>query len=150
MPDKDKEKKEDEKQDDDSQQAKQSSAKPKKKTKKKHVTKGCVHIKATYNNTIVTFTDQHGNTLTQSSAGRCGFKGPKKSTPYAAGVIVRDAVERVRDMGLKDVDVFVKGIGSGREGAIRALNAQGFNLLSIKDVTPIPHNGCRARKARRV
>lgn len=118
--------------------------------KRKHVTRGRVYIQASYNNTVISFTDQYGNTLVQSSAGRCGFKGPKKSTPYAASVIVRDATDRVRDVGLKDIDVFLNGIGSGREGAVRALNAQGFNLLSIKDTTPIPHNGCRPKKPRRM
>lgn len=122
----------------------------KKKRKKKQVSKGRVYVQATYNNTIVTFTDQHGNALAQSSAGACGFKGPKKSTPYAAGVIVKAVAEKVKDMGLKDVEVFIKGIGSGREGAVRALNAQGFNMTSIRDITPIPHNGPRAKKPRRV
>lgn len=121
-----------------------------KKKGKKQVSRGRVYIKATYNNTIVTFTDVHGNTLSQSSAGRCGFKGPKKSTPYAAGIIVKDAAEKVKDMGLKDVDVFVTGIGSGRDGAVRALNANGFNLMSIRDITPMAHNGCRPKKPRRV
>lgn len=124
--------------------------KKKLKKGKKHVTRGIAHIQATYNNTIVSFTDQQGNVLAQSSAGRCGFKGPKKSTPYAAGIIVKTAAEKVREMGLKDVDVVVTGIGSGREGAVRALNAQGFNMLSIVDTTPVPHNGCRPKKQRRV
>lgn len=119
-------------------------------SKKKHVSRGKIFIQASYNNTIVSFTDMSGNVLTQSSAGRCGFKGPKKSTPYAAGVIVRDAAERIRDVGLKDVEVYVNGIGSGREGAVRALNAQGFNMVLIRDMTPIPHNGCRPKKPRRV
>lgn len=125
-------------------------ARKKKKSKKKNFSRGKVYIQSTYNNTIVSFTDQQGNVVSQSSAGRCGFKGPKKSTPYAAGVIVKDAAERVRDTGLKDVEVFISGIGSGREGAIRALNAQGFNMLTIRDITPIPHNGCRPKKPRRV
>lgn len=127
-----------------------SVASKKKKRRKKQVSKGRVYVQATYNNTIVTFTDQHGNALAQSSAGACGFKGPKKSTPYAAGVIVKTVAEKVRDMGLKDVEVFIKGIGSGREGAVRALNAQGFNMTTIRDITPIPHNGPRAKKPRRV
>lgn len=127
-----------------------TTASKKKKRRKKQVSKGCVYIQATYNNTIVSFTDQHGNVLASSSAGNCGFKGPKKSTPYAAGVIVKAAAEKVKDMGLKDVEVFIKGIGSGREGAVRALNAQGFNMSSIRDITPIPHNGPRAKKPRRV
>lgn len=127
-----------------------TAAKKGKKRKKKQVSKGRVYVQATYNNTIVTFTDAHGNALAQSSAGACGFKGPKKSTPYAAGVIVKTVAEKVRDMGLKDVEVFIKGIGSGREGAVRALNAQGFNMTTIRDITPIPHNGPRAKKPRRV
>lgn len=130
-----------------------TAAAPKKKSKgkkKKQVTRGRVYIQASYNNTIVTFTDLSGNTLSQSSAGRCGFKGPKKSTPYAAGVIVKNAVEKLADIGLKDVDVMVMGIGSGREGAIRALNAQGLNIMSIEDKTPMPHNGCRPKKPRRM
>ncbi|MFH1426643.1 MAG: 30S ribosomal protein S11 [Candidatus Kerfeldbacteria bacterium] len=133
-----------------SQEDDAAAAKKKKKSKKRTVARGRAYIKATYNNTIVTFTDQHGNTLVSSSAGRCGFKGPKKSTPYAAGIIVKDASERVKDYGLRTVDVYVRGIGSGRDGAIRALNAQGFSMQSIKDITPIPHNGCRQRKLRRV
>lgn len=121
-----------------------------KKKKKKQVPKGRAYINATYNNTIVTFTDEAGNAIAQSSAGRCGFKGPKKSTPYAAGIIVRQAAEKARDMGLKDIDVYVKGVGSGRDGAIRALNAQGFNMMSIRDITPMKHGGTRAKKPRRV
>lgn len=114
------------------------------------VSSGFVMVHASYNNTIVTFTDTHGNVLGWSSAGVVGFKGPKKSTPYAASVIVRDACEKVKDYGLKEVHAFVKGVGSGRESAIRALNANGINVLSIKDRTPIPHNGCRAPRPRRV
>ncbi len=116
----------------------------------RHVPIGRAYIQATYNNTIVTLTDQNGNVLGWSSAGHCGFKGPKKATPYAAGVIVKTVAEKVQDYGLKDVFVFVKGVGAGREAAVRALNANGFNVLSIKDTTPIPHNGCRPPKPRRV
>ncbi len=118
----------------------------KKKSKKKFVTTGQAHVLATYNNTIVTLTDQTGNVLAWSSAGKCGFKGPKKATPYAAGVIVRDVVERVKSTGLKQVDVFVRGVGMGREAAVRALAGAGLQLLIIKDITPTPHNGPRARK----
>lgn len=114
------------------------------------VTHGQAHILATYNNTIVTLTDPRGNVLAWSSAGQAGFRGPKKSTPYAAGVIVRNAAEKVRDLGLKYLDVFVRGVGSGREAAVRALHAHGFNILSIKDVTPMPHNGPRPPNPRRV
>lgn len=121
-----------------------------KKTVKRQVATGRVYVKSTYNNTVVTFTDATGNTLTQCSAGQVGFRGPKKSTPYAAGIIIAKAAERLRPYGLREVSVFVRGIGGGREAAIRALNANGINVLSIKDVTPIPHNGCRPRKARRV
>lgn len=124
--------------------------KSRKKKVLRHVPIGRAYIQATYNNTIVTLTDQNGNVLAWSSAGHCGFKGPKKATPYAAGVIVKDVAAKVQDYGLKDVSVFVKGVGAGREAAVRALNANGFNVLSIKDVTPIPHNGCRPPKPRRV
>lgn len=129
------------------------AAKPVTKAKKKTQTvspRGQAHIQATYNNTIVTITDQNGNAVTWSSAGKMGFRGPKKSTAYAAGVIVRDCASRAVEMGVKEVDVYVKGIGSGRESAIRSLNANGLQVTSIRDVTPIPHNGCRARRPRRV
>ena len=121
-----------------------------KKKEKKVITNGRAYIQATYNNTIVTLTDQQGNVLSWSSAGLNGFKGPKKATPYAAGKIVKDAVEKVKDYGLKTVGVFVKGVGSGREAAVRALHANGLIVSFIKDITPIPHNGCRAKKVRRV
>jgi small subunit ribosomal protein S11 len=127
--------------------------KPKAKKRKRvirQVAHGRAYVQATYNNTIVTLTDLNGNVLASSSAGQNGFKGPKKSTPYAAGVIVKNAVDKVRPYGLKDVNVFVKGIGSGRDAAVRGLNANGLTVLSIKDTTPIPHNGCRQRKPRRV
>jgi small subunit ribosomal protein S11 len=122
----------------------------KKKKKKAYVNHGRAYIQATYNNTIVTLTDQVGSVLASSSAGAVGFKGPKKSTPYAAGVIVRDVVTKVQDCGLKSIDVFLNGVGLGREAAVRALNTNGLNIISIKDVTPLPHNGCRPRKVRRV
>jgi small subunit ribosomal protein S11 len=114
------------------------------------VSTGRCYIQATYNNTIVTLTDSNGNVLSWSSAGVCGFRGPKKSTPYAAGVIVKDACDKSRETGLREVAVFVRGIGSGREAAVRALHANGINVMAIKDVTPIPHNGCRAPKPRRM
>ena len=125
---------------------------PRTKRKKtvRQVSHGRAYVQATYNNTIVTLTDMNGNVLGWSSAGKVGFTGPKKATPYAASMIVKDVVEKVRDTGLRDVNVFVKGIGSGREASVRALNANGINVLTIKDVTPIPHNGCRAPKTRRV
>jgi small subunit ribosomal protein S11 len=124
---------------------------PRRRSKKKRqVARGQAHILATYNNTVVTLTDQTGNALVVCSAGQLGFKGPRKSTPYAAGIVVRTAVERVQDFGLREVDVLVKGVGTGREAAIRALYANGLNVLSIKDVTPVPHNGCRPPRPRRV
>ena len=123
---------------------------PRKRKKRKIITHGAVHIQATYNNTIVTIADPNGNVIAWSSAGISGFKGPKKSTPFAAGIIVRNLLEKIKDVGLREVDVFIKGVGSGREAAIRALGSAGLNILSIKDVTPIPHNGPRAPKPRRV
>src|SRR6056297_64330 len=122
----------------------------KKRKAVKNVAVGRAYIKATYNNTIVTLTDQAGNVIAFSNAGINGFKGPKKATPFAATVIVRDAVEKAKASGLKDVNVFVKGVGMGRESAVRGLNSNGLNVMSIKDITPIPHNGCRKRKPRRV
>jgi small subunit ribosomal protein S11 len=121
-----------------------------KKDAKKMVTIGQAFVKATYNNTIVTLTDLNGNVLSWASAGIAGFKGPKKSTPYAAQIITRIACEKAKDYGLKEVSAFVKGVGTGRESAVRALNANGLIVTSIKDITPIPHNGCRAKKPRRV
>ncbi len=130
--------------------SKKKVVKGRKKKTIKMITLGNAFIKATYNNTIVTLTDQTGNVLSWSSAGMNGFKGAKKATPYAASIIVRDAVEKSKVYGLKDVNVFVTGVGMGRESAVRALNANGLNVLAIKDTTPIPHNGCRRKKARRV
>lgn len=129
-----------------------SIIKSKKKRKKtaKRVTVGVAHVKATYNNTIVTLTDLEGNVISWASAGMAGFKGPKKSTPYAAQIITRIAVEKAKEYGLQEVTACVKGVGTGRESAVRALNANGLIVTSIKDTTSIPHNGCRARKPRRV
>ena len=131
---------------------KKKAPKAKKKTGK--VTRQLTHIRAyiqaTYNNTIVTLTDQNGNAVAWASAGNCGFKGPKKATPYAASVVVRKALEKLDDAGVKDVSVFAKGVGQGREGAIRAFNANNVNVVSIKDVTPMPHNGCRRPRPRRM
>lgn len=138
------------------EEAAKPAAKAKAKTKKgskkarTQVPVGNAHVQATYNNTIVTLTDLNGNVLSWSSAGVNGFKGPKKATPYAASLIVKDAVEKAADTGLKDVNVFISGVGQGREGALRAFNANGINVLMIKDVTPIPHNGCRPPRPRRV
>jgi len=124
--------------------------KPKRKKIKRIVKRGQAHVQATYNNTIVSISDLNGNIIAQSSAGESGFKGPKKATPYAATIIVKNIVEKVKNFGMQEVDVFVKGVGSGRESAVRALHANGINVMSIKDVTPIPHNGCRPKKPRRV
>jgi small subunit ribosomal protein S11 len=120
------------------------------KSQKKMVVKGQAYIQSTYNNTIVTLADDTGRVLAWSSAGSIGFKGTKKSTPYAASLIVKNVVEKVKKLGLKEVNVFVKGIGSGRDSAIRSLAQQGLTINAIKDVTPVPHNGCRQPKPRRI
>jgi small subunit ribosomal protein S11 len=123
----------------------------KKAKKKTHVdANGVAHIKATFNNVVVTITDIYGNTIAWSSAGKNGFKGSRKNTPYAAQTSAEAAAKEAYDLGLRRVDVFVKGPGSGREAAIRALNTAGLSINTIKDVTPIPHNGCRPPKRRRV
>jgi len=127
-------------------------AKAVKKAKKKvHVDSiGVAHIKASFNNVIVTITDIYGNTISWSSAGKNGFKGSRKNTPFAAQVTAEAAAKEAYDLGLRKVDVIIKGPGAGREAAIRALNTAGLEILSIKDNTPIPHNGCRPPKRRRV
>lgn len=130
--------------------AQEKKAAVKKKKAMKIVSQGRAYVQATFNNTIVSLTDLNGDVLSWASAGMVGFKGAKKATPYAAGQVVKKVTDAIKDVGLKDVKVFVKGIGGGREGAIRALNLNGLNVLSIKDTTPIPHNGCRPRKRRRV
>jgi len=117
---------------------------------RKVVDRGQAHIKSTFNNTIVTITDAAGNALSWASAGGLGFRGSRKSTPYAAQMAAETAANTARDYGLKTVEVFVKGPGSGREAAIRALQAAGLDVTMIKDVTPVPHNGCRPPKRRRV
>ncbi len=116
----------------------------------KVVNKGVAHIQATFNNTIITITDSAGQVLAWSSAGSVGFKGSRKSTPFAAQIAAANAAKKSMEIGLKEIDVLVKGPGSGRETAIRALQASGLTIKSIKDVTPIPHNGCRPPKRRRV
>ncbi len=121
-----------------------------KKKALKGITSGVVHIKATFNNTVITITDVQGNVIVWSTPGVVGFSGSKKSTPFAAQVASSDAARRAKDLGLKSVEVLVNGPGSGRESAIRALQANGLTVTSIKDVTPLPHNGCRPRKKRRV
>jgi len=123
-----------------------------KKGKKKATVEstGVAHIKATFNNVIVTLTDVTGNTISWASSGKMGFKGSKKNTPFAAQVAAESAAKTALDAGLRKVDVFIKGPGSGREAAIRSLQTSGLEILSIKDITPIPHNGCRPPKRRRV
>ncbi len=130
--------------------AKATKGKIKKVKKTLSSTKGIVHIQATFNNTLITITDPKGNTICWASAGGSGFKGSKKSTPFAAQVASETAAKKAAEMGLKEVEVFIKGPGSGRESAIRALQIAGLNVTVIKDVTPIPHNGCRPPKKRRV
>ena len=130
--------------------AKKAVRKTTKKRVKKNVERGQAHIQASFNNTIVTLTDTEGNALSWASAGGLGFRGSKKSTPYAAQMAAETAAKAALVHGLKSVDVFVKGPGSGREAAIRALQACGINVTSIRDVTPVPHNGCRPPKRRRV
>ena len=121
-----------------------------KKRDRKNVVAGVAHINSTFNNTIVTITDQNGNTIAWSSCGVKGFKGARKSTPYAAQVAAEDAARKAVEHGMKSVDIVVMGPGSGRESAIRSFTVAGLVVTSIKDVTPLPHNGCRARKRRRV
>ena len=121
-----------------------------KRRERKNVEKGAAHIQSTFNNTIVTITDTVGNTLSWASAGELGYKGSRKSTPFAAGQVAEKAAKAAMEHGLKSVEVFVKGPGSGREAAIRALQTAGLEISAIKDVTPIPHNGCRPPKRRRV
>ncbi|MDO8499472.1 MAG: 30S ribosomal protein S11 [bacterium] len=122
----------------------------KKKKVVKQVPRGNAYVLATYNNTIITLTDPNGNVLSWGSSGMAGFKGPKKATPYAASMVAKTVIDKAMDFGLKEVSIYVKGIGGGREGAIRALHINGLNVVSINDITPIPHNGCRPPKRRRV
>lgn len=126
------------------------AAPKKKKIVKKNITSGVAHVDSSFNNTIITISDAQGNTISWSTAGMMGFKGSRKSTPYAAQVAAEDAGRKAQEHGMKELDVRVKGPGSGRESALRALSSIGFTIKSIKDVTPIPHNGCRPRKRRRV
>jgi small subunit ribosomal protein S11 len=131
--------------------AKKKIVKKKKRKTAKRVKTGRACINATYNNTMVTLTDQKGDVISWASAGIAGFRGAKKATPYAAQIITKIAVNKAKEeYGLEEVNVLVSGVGTGRESAIRALNANGLNVLAIKDVTPIPHNGCRPKKPRRV
>jgi small subunit ribosomal protein S11 len=121
-----------------------------KKKEKKNIANGVVHIRSTFNNTIVTITDTAGNVISWSSAGVQGFKGSRKSTPFAAQVTAEDAAKKAAEHGMRNVEVYVKGPGAGRESALRALQSTGFKVTLIKDVTPVPHNGCRPPKRRRV
>ena len=131
--------------------AKKKLIKKKKKKTAKVVKVGRAYIQATYNNTMITLADLNGDVISWASAGLAGFKGAKKATPYAAQIITKIATQKAREeYGLEEVSVFVSGVGTGREAAIRALNANGLNVLSIKDTTPVPHNGCRPKKPRRV
>ncbi len=128
-------------------------AKPNTKTRKrvkKNIVDGIVHVHASFNNTIITITDRQGNTLAWATSGGSGFRGSRKSTPFAAQIAAEKAGEKVKEFGMKNLDVEVKGPGPGRESAIRALHASGFTITNIVDVTPIPHNGCRPPKKRRV
>jgi small subunit ribosomal protein S11 len=127
------------------------SASPRvRRRERKNITSGVAHVSATFNNTMITITDAQGNAIAWSSAGSQGFRGSRKSTPYAAQVAAEDAGKKAMEHGMKTLEVEVKGPGSGRESALRALQAVGFTITSIRDVTPIPHNGCRPRKRRRV
>ncbi len=132
--------------------ARTGSAGPKKvrRREKKNIAHGHAHIKSTFNNTIVTITDPNGNVISWASAGHVGFKGSRKSTPYAAQMAAENAARKAQEHGMRTVDVFVRGPGSGRETAIRSLQATGLEVGTIQDVTPIPHNGCRPPKRRRV
>jgi small subunit ribosomal protein S11 len=133
----------------DTNDQKKTAGKTKKK-ERKNVTTATAHVNSTFNNTIVTITDAQGNTLAWSTAGHLGFKGSRKSTPYAAQIAAEDAGKKAKEHGVKTLEVLVKGPGSGRESALRALQSVGFTINSIVDITPVPHNGCRPRKRRRV
>lgn len=125
-------------------------AKQTKRKVRKNIQTGVAHIQATFNNTLITITDMSGNTVSWCSAGARGFRGSRKSTPFAAGVAAEDAARKAMDHGMKSIQVFLKGPGTGREAALRSLQAAGLRVTSIRDVTPIPHNGCRPPKRRRV
>ena len=129
---------------------KEKGAPKARKKERKNVTTGTAHVNSTFNNTIVTITDAQGNTLAWSTAGNMGFKGSRKSTPYAAQIAAEEAGRKAKEHGVKTLEVLVKGPGSGRESALRALQSVGFIINSIVDITPVPHNGCRPRKRRRV
>jgi len=130
-------------------EVRETATKGKKEVRGKKIVRGKAYIQSSYNNTLITITDSNGNVIAWESAGAVGFKGPKKATPFAATKAVESLMRKIFKTGLKEVSVFVKGVGSGREAAVRALANQGIDILSIKDVTPIPHNGCRPRKPRK-
>ena len=130
--------------------AKQPSQGRVRRRERKNITSGVAHVNSTFNNTMITITDVQGNTIAWASSGGMGFKGSRKSTPFAAQMAAEDAGKKAAEHGMKSLDVQVRGPGSGRESALRALQSVGFNVTSIRDVTPIPHNGCRPRKRRRV
>jgi len=130
--------------------AKPAAATRTRRKERKNITSGVAHVAATFNNTVITITDAHGNAIAWSSAGSQGFKGSRKSTPYAAQVAAEDAGRKAREHGMEALEIEVSGPGSGRESALRALQAVGFAVSTIRDMTPIPHNGCRPRKRRRV
>jgi small subunit ribosomal protein S11 len=129
---------------------KTGDGKPRRRKERKNIVNGIAHVNASFNNTIITIADAQGNTIAWSSSGLMGFKGSRKSTPYAAQMAAEDAGKKAIEHGVRSLEVEVKGPGSGRESALRALQAVGFSVTSIRDVTPIPHNGCRPRKRRRV
>ena len=130
--------------------AKQPTQARVRRRERKNITNGIAHVNSTFNNTMITISDVQGNTIAWSSAGTLGFKGSRKSTPFAAQMAAEDAGKKAAEYGVKSIDVEVRGPGSGRESALRALQSVGFSVTSIRDVTPIPHNGCRPRKRRRV
>ena len=129
--------------------AKVTTVRPRRR-ERKNITSGVAHVNATFNNTVITIADVQGNAISWSSAGSLGFRGSRKSTPYAAQIAAEDAGRKAQEHGMKTLEIEVKGPGSGRESALRALQAVGFSITAIRDVTPIPHNGCRPRKRRRV
>jgi small subunit ribosomal protein S11 len=131
-------------------EVREATIKKKKEIRAKILAVANVYIQSSYNNTIVTITDLNGEVVASESAGAVGFKGPKKATPFAATKVIDSLMNKIQRLMLKEVNIFVKGVGSGREAAVRALVANGLEILSIKDITPIPHNGCRPRKPRRV
>ena len=146
----DKKENKDQKQEEKVEKTKKISAYSKKKKSKKNILNGIAYVQSTFNNTIISIADTSGNVISWASAGQKGFKGSRKSTPYAAQIAASDAGEKAKYHGVKNLDIYIKGPGAGRESALRALLSVGFTITSIKDVTPLPHNGCRPPKRRRV